>query len=318
MKKAVCQLLTCAALLYSSWVGAVETMPFSFGVIAKPLKAEASVEIMREAITESDADNLAFVVANGVKASSEPCTDSVYKERRTLLDSAKNGIVVSVTAGDWATCTNDKNRSTAFERMNRLRDTLFTEEFSLGDSKIPIVRQSNMPKFRSYAENMRWRIGDIVFATINLPANNNNYINAAGRNSEFEDRQMANSDWLKRIFITARINKLDGIVLFCDGNPLIQSEHSILFSSGNKREGFSDIRRQILALGAKFHGKVLIVHNDNSLRRPPGIKGIKWQDNIGTMLVEAPWRKVMVNPATPELFLEASAPMPVQAAHVSK
>src|SRR5690606_20388482 len=145
--------------------------------------------------------------------------------------------IVSITASDWAQCVNAKNRSIATERISRVRDVFFTDEFSLGDSKIPVSRQSAMPKFRMYAENMRWRINDVMFATINLPSNNNNYLNAAGRNNEFEDRQIANTDWLKRLFLTAKIGKMDGIVLFCDGIPFPPAEHSSLLASGNKREG---------------------------------------------------------------------------------
>jgi hypothetical protein len=312
MNKLVCKYLTCILLLQPLWVVAAETTPFSFGIIAKPMKPDPTDEALRESLAETDADNLAFVVANGLKTGNEPCTDNVYKDRRALLDSAKNGLVVSITANDWASCTSGK-RSIAFERMNRLRDMLYGDEFSLGDSKIPVARQSAMPKFRSYAENMRWRVGDVVFATVNLPANNNNFLNAAGRNNEFEDRQIANSDWLKRLFITAKVNKLDGIVLFCDGNPLIQGNHSILFSSPSKREGFSDIRKQIIALAAKFHGKVLIVHNDDTARHPSAGKGIIWNDNIGTVHADGPWRKVSVNVGTPELFSIASQPMPAQA-----
>jgi hypothetical protein len=312
MRKTVFSYLGCVFLLLSLSATATEVTPFSFGVIAKPMKADPGDGLLRESLLESDADNLAFVVANGLKAGDEPCSDALYKERRTLLDQAKNGLVVSITSNDWTTCLSGK-RSIAFERMNRLRDMLFNDEFSLGDSKIAIARQSAMPKFRTYAENMRWRVGDVVFATINLPANNNNYVNAAGRNNEFEDRQTANSDWLKRIFITARISRLDGIVLFCDGNPLIPAQHSILFSSGNKREGFSDIRKQILALAAKFKGRVLIVHNEDTAHHPSAGKGIVWHDNVGTMHVDGPWRKISVNPSSPDLFAIASQPMPAQA-----
>lgn len=314
MKKSVFRLLTCMLLLQPLWAHSTQTAAFSFGVIAKPLKSSSSEALVREAIADSDADNLAFVVASGVKAADEPCTDTVYKDRRALLDSAKNGLIVSVTASDWAQCVNAKNRSIATERMNRLRDVFFTDEFSLGDSKLPLIRQSSMPKFRMYAENMRWRISDVMFATINLPSNNNNYLNAAGRNSEFEDRQIANTDWLKRIFLTAKIGKLDGIVLFCDGNPLIQAESSSLFSSGNKREGYADIRRQIMAFAAKFPGRILIVHSDQDARQISAPKAIDWHGNVGTLRVDSPWRKIIVDPALPQLFSAANPALSAQAA----
>jgi hypothetical protein len=313
MTKAILKLLACVLLLpLLAIAGNDGSAHFSFGVIAKPLNGHSDSGILKDSLTESDADNLAFVVVNGIKPGNEPCNDAVYQERKSLFDAAKNGLVISVTASDWATCTDGK-RSIAFEQISRLRDMFFSGEFSFGDSKIVLARQSSMPKFRNYAENMRWRIDDVIFATINLPANDNNYTNAAGRNSEYEDRQIANSDWLERIFITARVNKLDGIVLFCDGDPLIRAEHSLFFSSDNRRKGFALIRKQLLAGAAKFHGKILIVHNDDAARHASAGKGIVWHGNIGTLHVDGPWRKVTVDASQPKLFFVASQPMPIQA-----
>ncbi len=313
MKKYVASSLMAFALLHPLWAHSTQSSPFSFGVIAKQVKAATGENLVRDAITESDADNLAFIVANGVKAGDEGCSDEVYKNRRSLFDSAKNGLIVSVTAGDWAQCLNAKNRSISTERLSRLRDVFFADEFSFGDSKIPLVHQSTMPKFRLYAENMHWRIGDVMFATVNLPSNNNNYLNAAGRNSEFEDRQIANSDWLKRIFLTAKISKLNGVVIFCDGNPLVHAEHSSFFSA-SKREGFADIRRQITAFAAKFPGKILIVHSDLDARRMSNLKGIEWKANIGTLHTEVPWIKITVDPVQPQLFAMKNPSLATQAA----
>lgn len=302
MRRSVFRLLACLTLLQPLYAYSAPTTSFSFGVISKPLKAVAGEAMVRNAIIESDADNLAFVVANGIKASDEACTDAVYKKRLMLLDSAQNGLIVSLTASDWAQCVNTQNRSIATERLARVRDLFFADEFSFGASKIPVIRQSIMPQFRMYAENMHWRINDVIFATIDLPSNNNNYLNAAGRNSEFEDRQIANADWLKRIFLTAKIGKLDGIVLFCDGNPFAPVEHSSIFSSSNKREGYADIRRQIVAFSEKFQGNILIVHSDDQFRSLPASPGINWHGNIGTLHIDTPWRKITADPALPQLF----------------
>ncbi len=302
MKKFIVPLLLNFALLQPLLVQSAESTLFSFGVLAKPLKASAGENMVRDAIAETDVDNLAFIVANGVKASDESCSDEAYKDRRSLFDSAKNGLIISATASDWTQCVDAKNRSISAERLSRLREVFFADEFSFGDSKIPLIHQSTMPKFRLYVENMHWRIGGIMFATVNLPSNNNNFLNAAGRNSEFEDRQIANNDWLKRIFVTAKISKLDGVVIFCDGNPMMYVENSLFFSSVNKREGFADIRKQIKAFSAKFQGKILIVHSDLDARRMSNIGGIDWKDNVGTLHAEMPWTKINVDSTKPHLF----------------
>ena len=304
MKTLRFRLLSCIALCLPLLAHASDT--FSFGVIAKPLQAATADTLLHEAIEETDADNLAFVVANGIKADDEACSDALYQNRRALFDHAKNGLIVSVSASDWADCVNENNRPIAVERIRRLRELFFTDDFSFGDSKLPLIRQSAIPTFRMYSENMHWRIGNVLFATINLPANNNNYQNAAGRNSEFEDRQVANSDWLKRLFITAKIGKMAGIVLFCDGNPMAHVDHEYgLFSSG-KREGYAGIRHQILKLGAKFHGHILIVHGEPDATQKQASRNIVWHKNIGMLKAATPWSKIVVDPGSPKLFAVAA------------
>jgi hypothetical protein len=188
-----------------------------------------------------------------------------------------------------------------------LRELFFADEFSIGASRIPLVRQSATAKFRSYGENARWEFGDIMFATINLPNNNNHYRSEAGRNSEFEDRLIANRDWLHRVFIYAKGKKMDGIVLFCDGDPIAKPNRA-----GLKRDGFAETRQQITALASRFPGKVLIVHGR---AEPDASKAIAWQGNLGVLEAGAPWIKLNVTPSRPSLFAIADDAVEAQNAN---
>lgn len=277
-----------------------EPREFSFGVIDHPFKAATSESVLREAIAETDSDNLAFVVANGIKANAEPCTDEIYIRRKELLDSAKSGLIVSLAASDWAECKSPNGRSAAIGKLNRLRDLFFTDEFSIGGLRIPLTRQSTAAKFRSYGENARWVIGSTMFATINLPENNNHYLPDAGRNSEFEDRLVANRDWLNRVFSNARRKNLAGVVLFCDGNPLATPNRATV-----RRDGFAETRQQISALAAKFPGKVLVIHGRKK-PLPNSSSSIIWRGNLGILEAGSPWIKLNVDPTSPMLFAIAA------------
>lgn len=270
---------------------------FSFAVINQAPNASDDAAL-RTAIAETDSDNVAFVVASGIKSKAEPCSDKLYSDRKALLDEAKNGLIVSLTANDWTECKNAHGRSAAAERLNRLRDLFFVDEFSLGASKIPLVRQSTMPKFRSYVENARWEVDNVLFATINLPAANNHYRTDAGRNSEFEDRLIANRDWLHRIFMFAAHRKIVGIVLFCDGNPLAAPR---LFDANGKRNGFAEVHRQINALAPHFSGRVLVVHGASE-SESGATAGINWGGNLGDLTLGSGWSKIGVNPTSAALF----------------
>jgi hypothetical protein len=283
---------------------------FSFGVIAHAFNKNPDESILRSAIADADAENLAFVVANGIKSKTEPCTDQIYNRRKDLLEQSGHGLVLSLSASDWADCRRNGGRSASIERLNRVRDLFFADEFSFGSTKIPVIRQSLMPKFRSYGENARWRMNDVMFATINLPANNNHYLQAAGRNSEFEDRLVANRAWLDQLFNAATRKNLKAIVIFSDGNPFAKSkDRSSLFSLYGKRDGFAEIRRKIKSLGSKFSGKVLVIHAQHALDSSTP-QSIAWKNNIGDLAVGTGWTKLTVDPSLLAFITVTDRPAP--------
>ena len=277
---------------------------FSFSVISHPSRTTFGEQILRNAIKETDKENLAFVVTNGIKSSQEPCTDKLFDERKNLINIAKNGLIVSLPGSDWANCKNSNGHSAAMDRLGRIREVFFDDEFSFGASRIPITRQSTSPKFSSYVENARWEIGDVVFATINLPAKNNLYLSDSGRNSEFEDRSIANRDWLRRIFFAAAQNKADGIVLFADGDPLMPQRHKT-FDFATKHDGFAEIRKTIYSLAFKFPGKVLLIHGPSSDTSATATTSptIVWQKNLGDLEVASSWIKITVDERNKNLFV---------------
>lgn len=302
MKRIVLQAVALCAFLLPASLALGGTGVFSFGVILYPAQSSPDDPSLRDLIDASDAENLAFVVSNGIKSEDEPCSDTLYQRRKTLLQSAKNGLIVSLAARDWTECRNESGRSTALGRLNRLRELFFMDEYSLGATRIPLIRQSTTLKYRNFVENARWEIGDIMFATINLPANNNHYVSDAGRNSEFEDRQVANRAWLDRLFTFATREKAKGVVLFSDGNPLV------LPNSKGKRDGFAEIRKQITVLAKKFPGRILLVSSQTN--RQIGSPDIHWHDNLGELNAATNWVKLNVDHSVPALFLLESASTP--------
>lgn len=309
MKRSVLQTLVLIVAIAQAAPSIANPTEFSFAVIAPPRTSGHDDSALQAAIEETDADNLAFVAVHGIKASDAPCTDKVYLQQKSLLEKARNGIIVSITASDWARCSPESAKSSAIGRLGRLRDLFFVDDFSLGESRIPVVRQSTIAKFRGFPENTRWQIGNIMFATVNLPANNNNYVVDAGRNSEFEDRLVANRDWLNRVFTYAQREKVAGLVLFSDSNPFAGAP-----SSANQRDGYAETRKLITNLSAKFPGKILVVHGQAPARSRSGT--ISWRGNVGELAASPGWTKVNVDAVQGRLFtLDTHA---AQAAEVSR
>jgi len=265
---------------------------------------------LKQAIADESEAALAFVVVTGIKGVDEPCSDNLYEKRRALFDDARRPMIVALSASDWSGCKNSAGRSVAIDRLNRLRELFFNEPTSLGVQKLPLTRLSASAKFRSYAENAHWQIGDVLYATINLPANNNHYRPEAGRNSEFEDRLVANRFWLNRLFAMARREKLGALVLFSEGDVKALAQPSglraLLGRSNGTFDGFDEPRRQIATLAQKYAGKVLLIDTD-AARKNAG-PAIEWRANLGHVSLGSGAVEVQVTPgASPPFTLSDAA-----------
>lgn len=256
---------------------------YSFALLPFPHSSEA-VPQWQQKLRVLDAAALAFVVVNGVKAANQPCGDQIYQQHRSWFDDVENGVVVNLAAQDWSDCQKSDGYSNAVERLTRLRELFFSDEFSLGKSRIELSRQSLSPKFRNYPENARWEINGVLFATIHLPADNNRFLAAAGRNSEFEDRQVANRDWLKKLFAFANLKKERAVVLIADGSLMGASyaQSGKLRSPGNERfrDGFADLQQRLLNISENYAGKILLIDHSGKSDSP---SNIIWRGKFGLL-----------------------------------
>ncbi|WP_426105470.1 hypothetical protein [Massilia sp. TSP1-1-2] len=314
MKLRPCSALLLAALFCAGGAHAsrqtpapasIPTRAHHFGVIGHTFAGGASEAQLEKALANIRKAPLAFVVATGVKGVAEPCTDELYMHRRDMLDSAKRPVIVVPAASDWSYCKNAAGRLVSIERLNRLRELLYEEPDALGTRALMLARQSANAKFRSYAENAYWIMGDVLYATVNLPSNNNNYRSEAGRNSEYEDRTVADRFWLTRLFAQAKHKQLTGVVLFSEGNVNILKEEPGLLarlgrSNQTPQDGYAAARRQIVALAKKFEGKVLLI---DTAPVSNGVEpAIAWRENVGHVSVGSRVMQVDVTPGAEHMF----------------
>lgn len=279
--------------------------PFLFGVIGHPLQHGRDEAVLKRAVIDASQNYPAFVVATGIKAVNESCGDRLYAQRRELLNESSAPLVVSLAGSDWSACLNSAGRSNAIERLNRLREVFYADGESLGIRRIQVTRLSSTAKFRSYAENAHWEVNKVLFATINLPANNNHYRPEAGRNSEYEDRLVANRAWLHRLFALAERQKMYGLVLFSDGDPGVTVEEgfSLLPSFQTRQDGFAEVRKQIRAMAEKYKGKVLLIDAQAAQAGAQHAEpAIQWRGNVGHVNMAADWAEVRVTPGAAALF----------------
>ena len=303
MMRRACRPMLLAAALALAVTGAhaADGKSFQFSVIGHTFQSGRDEATLKRAIADAARNNPAFVVAIGIKSKTEPCSDKLYAQRRALLEESPAPMMISLAGSDWAGCLNSAGRSDAIERLSRLRELLYGEPESLGVRKLPLTRLSFTAKFRSYSENAHWEYDKVLFATINLPANNNHYRREAGRNSEYEDRLVANRAWLHRLFTLAERQKMRGLVLFSDGDAGVMAEEgfSLLPSFQSKEDGFAEVRKQLRGMAEKYKGKVLLV---DAQQGAAGAPAIQWRDNLGHLGMAAEWAEVQVTPGSVTLF----------------
>lgn len=275
-----------------------------FGVIGHSFANRGGEAQLEQSLAKIRNPSLAFVVATGVKGAAEPCSDALYTHRRDMFEAAHPPVIVMPAASDWAECKNEAGRRIGIERLNRLRELLYSEPGAQGTHPLVLARQSANAKFRSYAENAYWIAGNVLYATVNIPSNNNHYRPEAGRNSEFEDRAVANRFWLNRLFGLAKRKKLDALVLFSEGNVKILSEEPGLLArlgrSPATQDGFAAPRRQIVSLAAQFNGKVLLI--DTGAVANGSEPAIAWRGNLGHVSIGSRAVHVHVTPKAEPLF----------------
>jgi hypothetical protein len=284
--------------------GAAHAAPagHSFGVIGHvaSLGGEAA---LKQALLAANEKDLSFVVANGVKGKAEACGDNLYMARRELFEQSGAPVVVVPAASDWSDCRNSAGRPAGIERLTRLRELYFATPEALGTRKLPLVRQSTNGKFRSYGENAHWVVGNVLYAAVNLPANNNNYRAEAGRNSEYEDRLVANRFWLKRLFAHAERTGAQAVVLFSEGDIKAQAYETglrALLARSNPQDGFAEARKQVATLASKFEGKVLLV--DAGPVGKGSEPAIVWKGNLGHLSVGTRTVEVKVQAGAETVF----------------
>ncbi|KAG0191973.1 hypothetical protein DFQ28_010499 [Apophysomyces sp. BC1034] len=211
---------------------------------------------------------LQFAVFDGaLRGPAQPCTDQTFAARRALLDASAVPLVVVPGRHDWQDC--DARAAGGFdpvERLDFIRQTFFDQPPSLGSQAMHIARQSDLPRFRQYRENLRWEMSGIAFSTLNVPDGNNHYSNAGGRNGEFEDRTLANAFWLRHVGEYAKRHRLKSIIILIDADPNFdryeKCEYFAWLGFGRHlpRDGYIEFKRTLVALSRGFNGTVALIH----------------------------------------------------------
>ena len=200
-----------------------------------------------------------FVVHVGdFKKSSARCSDDIFLDRYALFNASKLPLIYVPGDNEWTDCKHlIAGHFDEQERLAKLRQIFFAEPRSLGQTTIAVEQQSS-----AFPEHLRWRLGPLLFVTLNVPGPNNNFGMVQEPGAEFRSRNRVVIDRLKQGFATARREHSAAIVIAMQGNPGFKHFAARLGHSGY-RELLETLRSEALS----FQGQVLLVHGDTHWQR---------------------------------------------------
>ncbi|OVZ64220.1 hypothetical protein CDO44_02290 [Pigmentiphaga sp. NML080357] len=282
---------------------------FAFALLGNVPFNNADETIVAQMLGQFGTETDLAIHTGNVKGRDERCDDETYIRRHTLLNASPVPLVLAPGENDWADC--DRAAAGQYgpvERLNRLRELFFEPDNSLGTLTLDLQRQSETVRFRGYPENARWEYGDILFVTMNVPGNHNNYRTGAGRNGEYEERVQADSSWLRQAFSAAAKLKTRGLVVAFAADPRFEGRHE--YAGGT--DPYASLKADLARLASKYTGQVLVVHGGNGPPEPhlpdhPVKLNGKTLQNVTRIRTyghsrPAYWIKVSVEPGDKQVF----------------
>jgi hypothetical protein len=274
LMRAFCAAALLGAALTHAHAQGEDNGPLTFAVIADSLSRPADEAPVRQMLDAIGRDrNLAFIVYDGnLKGPAEACRDSVYQSRHDLLDASRTPLIMLLGEHDWADCGSARSGSyDPVERLDFVRQQFFGDAGSLGQNPLTLARESDVARFRSFREIVRWQANGVAFIGLNAPSPNNHYLTAGGRNGEFEDRAVATTFWLEHAAESARRSGMRALVVLMQGDPDFARYEKrdrfawLRFSRTNPvRDGFLELKRSLVKAAETFHGPVIVIHGGDA------------------------------------------------------
>lgn len=279
----------------------VNAESWRFAVIGDvPYSERERVELpkMLDAIAETSVD---FIVHVGdIKDGQSRCDDALFVDRFQLFQASKLPLVYVPGDNEWTDCNRQSNG--AFdqqERLNRLRQLFFSSPRALGQQTLALERQS-----AAYPEHTRFRLGPVLFVTLNIPGSNNNRGLSEEPSTEYRQRNPAVLAWMNENFNLAHKEKLAAIVLMFQANPNFSS-----YGKGTPLSGYSEFLQKLQSEALHFPGQVVVVHGDTHTHRVDHPlhdayghvqENFTRVESFGYPLMG--WTRVVIDTAAPALF----------------
>jgi hypothetical protein len=312
---------------------------FEIGLIGDSGYAQGQDAVFGRVVQHMNSLPLSFVVHDGdFKDPQTVCSDNRFNEVKEAFNKSKAPFVYVAGDNEWMDCTkNPNNPMDPVERLNKLRQTFFAQDHSLGQNPMPLTTQRQ----QGYPENTRWTKEGVVFVTLNAPGPSDNLdydVDHPGT-PEAGPRRLHNITWLREAFQYAHAVNAPAVMVIWQADPWVpkfRRTWDYLMDWQDDPAVPDSVGPELKQLTVEFGKPVVLVHGDTHVFRidkggyaPPDstdMTGGTWTDvpNFTRVMTYAGgsfsstfpqaqpdmWVRVGVDPKSPQVFTFTSEKAP--------
>lgn len=183
-----------------------------------PYSAEQQTTGVPNVIADMNSQRLAFIAHDGdLKNGSSLCTDDVYTRAISYFNSSRAPAMYTPGDNEWTDCDRPSDGSyNSLERLQHIRDTLFTTPYSFGQHKLRLQVQR-----APYVENRRWEVGGVTYATLHVIGSDNDCEGdpVQPHPDECRAREAATIQWMRETFAQAGLDHSAAVMFVMQANP---------------------------------------------------------------------------------------------------
>ena len=178
-------------------------------------------------IADMNSQRLAFTAHDGdLKAGSGECTNAVYTQALAYFNSLRAPAVFTPGDNDWVDC----DRTAGYNSLKQLdleRQLFFSTPFTLGQHRLreevqqtPLCLSTATSNGKApCAENRRWTLGRVTYATLNVQGSCNNLCDVAPDPAESAARNAADIAWMRQTFAEANAMHSAAVMFISQADP---------------------------------------------------------------------------------------------------
>jgi hypothetical protein len=237
-------------------------------------------------IADINAHHVAFSVFDGdLKAGGDgSCVDGLYTTAMANFNTLEQPLVVVPGDNDWTDCWGRYGPATLpyFDPLERLtfeRLLFNATDQSLGQTTLTLTRESDEGgQYAPYSENVRWKLGPVVYIGLNVQGSNDNYpymdtdLATSGapdrgdaerqrQRDEQAARKAANFHWLDEGFAFADRGGAKGVMIIWQADPNFNNEQKQ--TNPHEWDAYPPYVDKLRGLTEAFSGQVALVHGDS-------------------------------------------------------